>query len=171
MKNISYFLVGFLLLAVGCTEERDCKATPDISGIDKAQLESDIREIEAYLEANNISYQTDASGIRYATLEEGTGDRPDNCNAVVVNYEGSVLGNRKIFDSGIDFTVRISREEVIRGWLFGLFNMRKNGDYKLYIPSGLGYGEDTVKNSADSVIIPPNSNLEFRIRLTNVVPN
>jgi len=169
MKKAYLLILSFLFFA--CIEERDCNETPNISGIDQQQLASDIQEIESYLESNNISYETDASGIRIATLENGTGDSPDNCSIVIVDYEGRVLGSGSKFDTGIGTQFTLSSNNLITGWKFGLYNMRNNGEYRLYIPSGLAYGEDTVKNSADSIIIPPHSNLEFRIRLTGVGSN
>ena len=169
MRKAYLLILSFLFFA--CIEERDCNEKPNISGIDQQQLANDVQEIESYLESNNISYQTDASGVRLSTLEDGTGDVPDNCSIVVVDYEGRVLGSSSKFDTGIGTQFTLSSNNLIAGWKFGLYNMRNNGEYRLYIPSGLAYGDDTVKNAADSVIIPPNSNLEFRIRLVGVGSN
>lgn len=167
-KIIICLIIPALLFGLSsCVKERDCNAGPNVSDIDQQQLEEDIEAIETYLEENNIPYQTDASGIRYTVLEEGTGVPPNYCSSVVVDYEGRVLGETETFDTSnpsTGFTTAVNGN-IIPGWKFGLVLMNRNADYRFYIPSQLAYGEEGRLAADSTYIIPPNANLEFRIRL------
>jgi len=162
------FAVIFLVTIMSCLNERDCTERPDTSSIDQEQLEKDINIIEAFLEQNDITFQTYPSGVRIATLNEGTGDQPDNCGVASIDFERRLLGSSQTNATGINASVTLSNANERKGLRFGLYNMKSGGEYRLYVPSSLAFGADTVKNSADSVVIPPNSNLEYRIRLNGV---
>jgi len=45
--------------------------------------------------------------------------------------------------------------------------MQEGGQYKIHIPSKLGYGP----NPPSGAPIPPNADLEFDIKVVKVVPN
>ncbi|MBK6265878.1 FKBP-type peptidyl-prolyl cis-trans isomerase [Marivirga sp. S37H4] len=166
MNKVIFCLIApFLMITFfSCTEERDCSEGPDISEIDQQQLNQDVDAIDDYLQENDIDYSIDPSGLRYSIVEPGTGNTPTYCSSVLVDYEGRILGEDQTFDSGTDAQFRMSGG-IITGWKFGLKLMNKGADYRLFIPSVLAYGEEGVVRSDSSVVIPPNANLEFRIRL------
>ncbi|GAA5040577.1 hypothetical protein GCM10011506_41280 [Marivirga lumbricoides] len=171
-KIIICLIIPALLFGLSsCVKERDCNAGPNISDLDQEQLREDIEGIEKYLEENNIPYETDASGIRFSIIERGTGVPPNYCSSVIVDYEGRVLGETEIFDANNPNAARPFQVEVngniILGWKFALVRMNRNADYRVFIPSQLAYGEEGRLASDSTYIIPPNANLEFRIRLNN----
>lgn len=166
---LSSCLIGMSLFS--CQNDRDCTEVPDISRIDKDMLDKQVANIEHYLDSLGVDYISDPSGVRLEVLETGSGAVPDACSSVAVTYTGQVIGNDEFFDYNTGTVFDLSRQNLIRGMVFGLFNMRPQGEYKLYIPSPLGYGSDTLKNSSGNVIIPANSNLLFRIRINTISGN
>ena len=57
----------------------------------------------------------------------------------------------------------------IQGWVEGLCKMNLNGDYILYIPYDLGYGEDGTGSEGYEGYIPPYSTLIFEVHLSDIV--
>jgi FKBP-type peptidyl-prolyl cis-trans isomerase FkpA len=56
--------------------------------------------------------------------------------------------------------------QTIPGFAEALGKMQKGGSYRVFIPSRLAYGAEPPPNS-----VPPNSDLEFDVRIVEVVPN
>jgi FKBP-type peptidyl-prolyl cis-trans isomerase FkpA len=58
---------------------------------------------------------------------------------------------------------------VIPAWQKAIPLITKNGDSSLYIPPSLGYGSKDVTNpSTGQIIIPANSNLVFRVVISDI---
>ena len=119
----------------------------------------------AFLENNkkDPSVKVTASGLQYKVIKAGAGDFPKITDKVTVNYEGKLI-NGKIFDSSYKRGQPASfpLSGVIKGWTEGLQLMQKGGEYELYIPSELAYGETGTRD------IPGNSVLIFKIELLNI---
>jgi FKBP-type peptidyl-prolyl cis-trans isomerase len=86
-----------------------------------------------------------------------------------VKYVGK-LATGQVFDSSRrhgnkPFKTPIGMNAVIPGWDEGVPGMRVGGVRMLTIPPALGYG------ASGAGTIPPNSTLEFKIRLVGVVPS
>ena len=64
---------------------------------------------------------------------------------------------------GQDFAVPVIDGAVIQGWIEGLQLMKEGGEYTLYIPAKLAYGEQSP-----SPKIPANSVLVFDIKVKKV---
>lgn len=103
---------------------------------------------------------TTASGLQYKVIKEGTGESPKATDTVTVNYEGKLIDGT-VFDSSYERNEPISfpLNQVIAGWTEGLQLMKPGGQYELYIPSDLAYGE------TGNPSIEPNSVLIFKIEL------
>ena len=120
-----------------------------------------------WLEANKSKegVQTTASGLQYSVKKEGTGAAIAKGDLVSVEYEGR-LTNGEVFDSnkgGKDFDVPVVDNTVIKGWIEGLQLMKQGGEYTLYIPADLAYG-----NASPSPKIPAGSVLVFDIKVNAV---
>jgi len=161
IKNLIYTCVLFFGLA-SCQSEVQCDETPELSA-DQNTLESQISQIESYLESENIEYRTHSSGIRYSVLQSGTGNSPNFCSGVSVDYEGRVLGADETFISGIgtDFSLRSS--QVAPGFKIAMNLMNRNAEYRVFIPGELLINKG-ISNSLPGNI-PDGENVEFRIRL------
>jgi FKBP-type peptidyl-prolyl cis-trans isomerase FklB len=109
--------------------------------------------------------KTNASGLQYKVLKEGSGAQPKSSDAVTVNYRGTLIDGTE-FDSsykrGQPATFPVGG--VIKGWTEALQLMKVGSKYQLFIPASLAYGEQGRPG------IPPNSILIFEVELMDVKP-
>jgi FKBP-type peptidyl-prolyl cis-trans isomerase FkpA len=124
------------------------------------------QQVEAYLAANGITTAVrHPSGMYYAVVTPGTGNKPSLCSVVSVGYSGT-LQNGTVFDQQNIISFDLGR--LIEGWKKGLPLIAKSGRIKLFIPPSLGYGNTDVKNSNNVIVIPANSMLIFDIEVFDV---
>lgn len=170
MKINNLLAVLFILLITGVIsscggEEQNfaCPSSPNLSGVDEAQLKADTTAIEAYLDNKGIQASVHPSGLRYVIVEEGDGQSPGLCQNVIITYSGQLMSNEEIFDRSptgevVVFTLR----NLILGWQLGLPLIKEGGKIILYVPSQLAYGDQPAGS------IPANSNLIFTIELKGI---
>jgi len=111
-----------------------------------------------------------SSGLQYEIIKEGYGEKPANDDIVVVHYEGK-LTNGQFFDSSYTrgIPAEFQLDHVIEGWSEGLQLMRLGSKYILYVPSGLGYGEEGEYDPwTQRQIIPPFATLIFEVELLEI---
>ncbi|HEU4996234.1 MAG TPA: FKBP-type peptidyl-prolyl cis-trans isomerase [Gemmatimonadaceae bacterium] len=116
----------------------------------------------------NLSQMTrTSSGLFYEDVTVGSGKEvTDSVSTVNVTYAG-FLKDGKLFDSGTN-TV-LTPALLIAGFREGLKGMKEGGRRKLVIPSALGYGPHSQRNTTDnSIKIPRQSTLIFDITLIKV---
>ncbi|NJM26827.1 MAG: hypothetical protein HC859_16510 [Bacteroidia bacterium] len=58
--------------------------------------------------------------------------------------------------------------DLIVGWKLVLPLLPNGTKATLYIPSGFGYGNNTIRDENNEIVIPPNSILIFEVELINV---
>lgn len=165
LNRFSLFILLMLLTIFSCTQEIDCNSRPSIPNIDREELENDIAEIEAYLEAEGIPYQTDESGLRYTVIEQGVGNNPNFCGGFTIDFEGRVLGEDEAFSAAIGSQLVMQNNQLVPGFKIAVSLMNRGADYKFYFPAALmrarGISNPQPANIPDGEII------EYRIRLTN----
>ena len=107
---------------------------------------------EKYLADNKAKegVKTTESGLQYKVNKEGTGTQVAKGDLVTVEYEGR-LTDAPVVDGAF-----------IQGWVEGLQLMKEGGEYTLYIPAKLAYGERGQGG------IPANSVLVFDIKVNKV---
>lgn len=115
--------------------------------------------------AKKEGVQTTKSGLQYKVIKPGTGKSVTASDMVKINYEGKLLDGT-VFDSSYDRgePVVFPVEGMIPGFTEGLELMKEGGEYELYIPADLAYGE--TGNSG----IDPNSTLIFKVQMIEVNP-
>ena len=107
------------------------------------------------------------SGLAYKVARSGpaSGLHPRLGDQVRVSYEGR-LTDGTVFDSsaanGGPLTMTVG--QLVPGWNEALQLMRPGDDWTLYVPPGLGYGDEP------SGPIPANSVMVFRLQLLAIVP-
>lgn len=111
-------------------------------------------------------------------LESGSGTVHPNYNdTILANYRGRLIPSRSypngyVFDetfSGeldpeVDVPLKLDLSGCVRGWITAVENMVKGDLWRIYIPSELGYGEESRTN------IPAYSTLIFEINLVDFSP-
>ncbi|ULJ61812.1 FKBP-type peptidyl-prolyl cis-trans isomerase [Wielerella bovis] len=107
---------------------------------------------------------TTASGLQYRVNKAGSGARVKLGDTVSVFYTSKLLDGT-VFDQSDEqpFTVELSRHILIAGWVEGLQLMQKGGEYTLFVPTNLAYGEHSVNEH-----IKPNSMLIFEIKVADI---
>ena len=154
-KSVSLLISALWLtcFASGCLDDNDPLTAQE-------QFDKDVEIIDQFLSDNNIDAQIDDSGLRYVINEQGTGDIASLDDSIKVNYEGRILTEGTVFDSGNGTDFLLSR--LIPGWQIGVPLIQVGGSITLYIPSIYGFGSFQNGN------IPANSVLVFDVELIEV---
>jgi FKBP-type peptidyl-prolyl cis-trans isomerase len=83
-------------------------------------------------------------GVKYIDIVEGTGQPAQERNLVNVSYKlkGGKYG--AIIDSSKNFSFRLGKGEVIKGWEIGVEGMKVGGRRHLIVPPKAGYGPQDI---------------------------
>lgn len=112
-------------------------------------------------------FRTTPSGLKVASLKEGSGNAAAKGMKLKVKYTGWLDSGKK-FDSSLKrnapFEMKLGAGQVIKGWEEGLAGMKPGERRQLIIPANLAYGNRKVGN------IPPGSTLIFNVELISVEP-
>lgn len=142
----------------------------ELQSLEKKAVEESLKKNAAgqkvFLEKNkdvNGVKVTD-SGLQYLVIEESSGTKPTAKDTVKVHYTGTLLDGT-VFDSSVERgePVTFTVEQVIPGWTEALQLMSVGSKYKLFIPSDLAYGSNSVG------VISPGAMLIFEVELLDIV--
>ncbi|HBL74556.1 MAG: peptidylprolyl isomerase [Bacteroidetes bacterium GWF2_42_66] len=106
-----------------------------------------------------------ASGLQFTILKTGDGELPTLTDQVKCHYHGTLIDGT-VFDSSVErgqpavFPVN----GVIQGWVEALQMMPVGSKWRLFVPSGLAYGNRGAGGS-----IGPNSTLIFDVELLEII--
>ena len=129
----------------------------------KSTYEAAVIEAEnaAFFKKNALKADVDtlASGLQYTIIEEGSSEKIQLTDKLLVNYKGTLLDGT-VFDE--NDSTEFELNYVIRGWQEGLTLVGEGAKIKLYVPAKLGYG------SRGQGLIKPNSALIFDIEVLKV---
>jgi len=106
------------------------------------------------------------SGLQYEVIKMGDGPKPTSADTVVVNYAGKLINGTEFdnsFKRGEPITWPVTG--FVKGWTEVLQLMPKGSQWKVYIPSDLGYGERGM-----GAAIPPGATLIFDLTLLDIKP-
>tara|TARA_R110000765_G_scaffold243378_1_gene345790 strand:- start:66 stop:641 length:576 start_codon:yes stop_codon:yes gene_type:complete len=104
---------------------------------------------------------TTASGLQYKVIKPGEGPSPTATDTALVKYEGK-LRDGTVFDANEQAPMPVGG--VVPGFSEALQLMQKGGEYRIWIPSELAYGE-----SSPSDTLPANSLLIFDVTLLDFI--
>jgi len=117
----------------------------------------------AWLSAHSVRQRV----VQVETVHPGAGPTIQPQDGVLIEYEGR-LEDGKVFDSSAGKgPVPLIASQVIPGFADALTRMQEGGQYKIHIPSKLGYGATPPEGGP----IPPNADLDFDVKIVKVVPN
>ncbi|WP_373492213.1 FKBP-type peptidyl-prolyl cis-trans isomerase [Parasphingorhabdus sp.] len=102
-----------------------------------------------------------ASGLQYSVIKPGEGPSPSATDTALVKYEGR-LRDGTIFDANEQTPMPVGA--VVPGFSEALQLMQKGGEYRIWIPSELAYGEASPGEQ-----VPPNSLLIFDVTLLDFI--
>ncbi len=105
------------------------------------------------------------AGVQYEVLKEGEGAPLADGQGAYVAYEGR-LRDGKLFDKSREPVMfPVMQGATVPGFYDALKVMKKGGEYRIWIPAELGYGERTP----DPNRLPPNSILVFKMTIDRVL--
>jgi FKBP-type peptidyl-prolyl cis-trans isomerase FkpA len=147
---------------------------------DALQLAEDTKMIANYLKKNEITPQITSSGLCYVIDAPGRGAQPKHGDSVKVNYTGRLMDG-KVFDTSLEDTAKqhgihnpgkiyeaiafqVGVGQVIQGWDEGIMCLHQGSKARLFIPSMLAYGSQSMGNG----LIPANAILIFDVELLEV---
>ncbi|MDZ7778813.1 MAG: FKBP-type peptidyl-prolyl cis-trans isomerase [Gemmatimonadota bacterium] len=121
---------------------------------------------ESFLEENaqREEVTTTESGLQYEVLQEGDGPVPTAEDEVEVHYQGTLIDGTEFDSSYGGDPATFGVGAVIPGFAEALQLMPVGSEYRVWIPSELGYGEQ-----GSGPVIGPNSVLVFDIELLDIV--
>ncbi len=113
--------------------------------------------------AKNDGIETTESGLQFQTIKAGEGSSPTATDVALVGYKGMLIDGT-VFDEAPQAPFPVG--QVVPGFSEALQKMQKGGEYKIWIPSDLGYGPDDQTNpQTGEVAIPGGSVLVFEVNL------
>ncbi|MEX2465688.1 MAG: FKBP-type peptidyl-prolyl cis-trans isomerase [Gemmatimonadota bacterium] len=120
----------------------------------------------AFLEENaeRDEVTTTESGLQYEVLEAGDGPVPAASDQVQLHYTGSLIDGTEFDSSRGGEPAVFGVGAVIPGFAEGLQLMPVGSQYRVWIPSDLGYGPQ-----GSGPLIGPNAVLVFEIELLDIV--
>ncbi|WP_417620460.1 FKBP-type peptidyl-prolyl cis-trans isomerase [Parasphingorhabdus sp.] len=118
---------------------------------------------EQFLAANakEDDVVTTDSGLQYMVIKPGEGPSPTATDTALVKYEGT-LRDGTVFDANEQAPMPVGG--VVPGFSEALQLMQKGGEYRIWIPSDLAYGEASPGEQ-----VPANSLLIFDVTLLDFI--
>ncbi|CDG49769.1 FKBP-type peptidyl-prolyl cis-trans isomerase [Cardinium endosymbiont of Bemisia tabaci] len=143
-----------------------------------AQLAKDKQLITDYLTTHHIQASSTDSGLFYIIDQPSQGISVAKGQTIKVHYTGRLLDGT-IFDTSVEevakannlytpkrdykpFEFQVGEGRVIQGWEEGLLLLKKHEKARLFIPSILAYGANSVG------VIPKNSILLFEVEVVDL---
>lgn len=141
------------------------------SGVKSKQKQTDDKILSDLISKQHINAIKTEKGVYVEIKNPGTGEAIDSGKVVTVDYKGMTL-NGKIFDQSYDatgkslkpFTFPVGQHQAIEGWDDGIKLFKNGGEGRLFVPSGLGYGQ---RGAGGDIL--PNSCLVFEIKVNKVI--
>jgi FKBP-type peptidyl-prolyl cis-trans isomerase FkpA len=128
------------------------------------RFEIEALAIQKWSDSTEIKLEKDvSSGVYYRVDTLGTGDPIDLTDELSVSYDCKLLRDTLVSQVREGSEYKFVLNNSIPGWKAGLPLIRKGGQIRLIVPSPLAYGNAQVGS------IPPNSPLDFKIRIKEVV--
>lgn len=104
------------------------------------------------------------SGLLFEVLTEGEGASPTDTDTVKVTYTAR-LSDGTVFDQ-TERPIQFPVNRLVAGFTEGLKMMKPGGEYRLFIPPALGYGDRGAAG-----VIPPGAALDFTVHLLDILPS
>jgi FKBP-type peptidyl-prolyl cis-trans isomerase FkpA len=166
MLKSRYLLVFFVFVCFYMA----CKTDPLYDDIRAQQAAIDDDKIARFIDSLGIPAQKTDQGLYYQIIEPGTPTGKDwlKTDVISIHYVGRFLTGQ-VFDSTAvaDKPTEFLMADVIEGWQLGIPLINPGGSIRLIVPSALAYQNRQI-GVTDS--IPPNSILDFDIKLLGVAP-
>lgn len=151
------------LVLISCSKKNSC-------GFRDSSLAAPQTEQTALLDSlqtHNLQAVLHPSGVYYQILSQDSGDKTIVlCSNITVTYWAGFF-NGSGFDSSAA-PVSFALGQTIVGWQKAIPMLKGTGSINIYVPPTLGYGGKNITDASGRVIIPPNSFLVFRVKVSAI---
>ncbi|MEZ5656127.1 MAG: FKBP-type peptidyl-prolyl cis-trans isomerase [Sphingobium sp.] len=103
---------------------------------------------------------TTDSGLQYKVIKDGEGESPKSGDVALVSYRGTLIDGTE-FDKSEQTAMPV--DGVVPGFSEALQLMKRGGEYQIFIPPELAYGDQVPEGGP----IPANSVLIFDVTLVD----
>lgn len=142
-KALGILLLGVVVLT-SCTKDF-------VTSQAETELKNDIAEIQAYLDANNLDYNSDSNtGIFWKiTHENPAGEEPNALNVVYVAWTISTLDGTELLKVSAEdssFFSYNNANSIFKGFVLSLNTLKEGEKGTFFIPSPYAFGENPPTN-------------------------
>ena len=81
------------------------------------------------------------SGVQYRVLQEGTGPKPTDADAVHLRYRGTLLDGSEFGRSVGDEPTRMKVASLVQGWRIAVSAMPVGSHWQVWVPPALAYAD------------------------------
>ena len=107
--------------------------------------EVDNYEISTFIARNNLTFDTDVSGIKYKVITPGTGDKQiEGGSNITANYTVRYLDGT-VLETGSGYPAKMDNLNLYKGWRIMLpGRLKAGGKIRMILPAHLGNGTNTL---------------------------
>jgi FKBP-type peptidyl-prolyl cis-trans isomerase len=138
-----------------------------------AQFTTDTTAIHKFLSDSAINASYDSLGIWYTITDSAEGQTPEWYDQVQVKYTLSILGDTTTlgtFEQKPEAGTFDSRVvDYFNGIQIGLQQMAEGSKATFYVPSGLAFAGQSIKNSTGQTVVQPNTNIVVEMELIDII--
>ena len=118
--------------------------------------------VVSFAQQQKIKYRKTASGLEYALIKKGAGEKLKNGYRVYINYSLYIKPD-SVYDSNIErnepYSFLLGQEDVLKGWDEGIALLNVGDSAHFRIPPQLAYGSRKIGS------IPANSTLLLHVKV------
>lgn len=112
-------------------------------------------------------FTTTDSGLKYAVLSEGSGDKPQNGEIVAVHFTGWLADGTNFGGSegGPPVEFAVGNNEILPGWDEAVLLMQEGEKAQFIMPPELAFGAEGIPG-----LVPPDETVTFEMELVSISP-
>ncbi len=151
----SLLLILLVIAIVGCLKN------------DFRTFEEEMKELEIYLDENNITTEPTWTGLYYIEELEGSGSPVEYLDSVIINFRLKRIDGYEVantFEANEPVKLFVGDASVIHGLNEVLTYMKEGGKATAIIPSNLGFGANQFTD------IPEYSTLIYELEVVEHIP-
>ena len=161
----------WLVVVAGAVSLQGCLDNVDNGYDAREYFFKDIETIQKYLDANGIDAEFDSmAGVFIEVHKPGNGYKTVQNTDIEIHYQGEVLEGAEFVNTfgGNPVTLQLGNTNTYPsaftdGIAFGLFRSREGDSITLYVPSPLGFKDESFGNN-----VPPNSILVYKANFIQI---
>lgn len=170
MTHLKFLLLLLVILIPACrgriqNAETIVPTTRQLAEINREMVIKERERIESYILRKNLDMESTSSGLWYSLLVEGTGDRIETGDRIVLDYRCSLLDGTQIYSGDKDGYINmvVGKSDVPPGITEGVKFLATGAEAIFILPSYLAYGL-----TGDRIKIPSHATLVYWVKVVGI---